>query len=167
MNLTDYLHPEYVELGIVAQTKDELLERMITIAARNPKVQDIEEVRKAIIGREQIMSTGIGNGCAIPHGKTNAVDDFIIAFGVTAEPVEYMALDNNPVRLVLLIARRESDTKIHLRLLSHASRIFDSEAARNALLAAKTRKEIIDIFRTEEEKLDKPYLKRAAATSAQ
>jgi mannitol/fructose-specific phosphotransferase system IIA component (Ntr-type) len=155
MKLIDYLRPEYIEIGIIARSKEELLDQMIDIAARNPNVHDKEEVRAAILEREEIMSTGIGHGCAVPHGKSDGVDDIVLAFGVTAEPVEYMSLDNNPVRLVLLMARRESDTKLRLVLLSRASKILNSSNARDAFLQAKTRKEIMEIFRIEEEKIDK------------
>jgi mannitol/fructose-specific phosphotransferase system IIA component (Ntr-type) len=154
MKLTDYLLPECIELGVIAGSKEELLDRMIQLAARSPKVHDKKEVRNAILEREQIMSTGIGHGCAVPHGKSDGVDDIVLAFGVTAEPVEYMSLDNNPVRLVLLMVRRESDTKLRLVLLSRASKILNSTAAREAFLRAKTRKEILEIFRSEEEKID-------------
>lgn len=154
MKLIDYLRPECIELGVIARSKEELLDRMVQVAARSPKVQDKQKVKKAIIEREEIMSTGIGHGCAVPHGKSDGVDDIVLAFGVTAEPIEYMSLDNNPVRLVLLMVRRESDTRLHLILLSHASKILNSMAAREAFLRAKTRKEIIEIFRMEEEKID-------------
>ncbi len=156
MILTDYLRPEYIEIGITARSKEELLDRMIEIAARNPKVHNKAEVRNAILEREEIMSTGIGHGCAVPHGKSNGVDDIVLAFGVTAEPVEYQSLDNNPVRLVMLMVRRESDTKLRLILLSRASKILNSASARDAFLQAKSRKEIMEIFHLEEEKIDKP-----------
>jgi mannitol/fructose-specific phosphotransferase system IIA component (Ntr-type) len=155
MKLTDYLRPEYIEIGIHAGSKQELLDHMIEIAARSPNVHDKEEVRNAILEREEIMSTGIGHECAIPHGKSSGVNDIVLAFGVTAEPVEYMSLDNNPVRLILLMVRRESDTKLRLILLSRASKILNSSEVRNALLQAKTRKEVMEIFRTEEEKIDR------------
>jgi mannitol/fructose-specific phosphotransferase system IIA component (Ntr-type) len=155
MKLTDYLRPEYIEIGIIARSKGELIDRMIEIAARNPKLHNKDEVRNAILEREEIMSTGIGHECAIPHGKSSGVDDIVLAFGVTAEPVEYQSLDNNPVRLVLLMVRRESDTKLRLILLSRASKVMNSASARDAFLHAKSRKEIIDIFRNEEEKIDK------------
>jgi PTS system fructose-specific IIC component len=154
MKLSDYLRPEYIEIGIHARSKYELIDRMIEIAARNPNVNNIGEVRNAILEREEIMSTGIGQGCAVPHAKSDGVDDIVLAFGVTAEPIEYMSLDNNPVRLVLLMVRRESDAKLRLILLSRASKIFNSASAREAFLHAKTRKEILEIFRIEEEKND-------------
>jgi PTS system fructose-specific IIA component len=154
MRLTDYLQPEYIEIGIHAHSKEELLNRMIEIAARNPNVHDKEKVRDAIFEREGIMSTGIGHGCAVPHGKSDGVDDIVLAFGVTAQPVEYESLDNNPVRFVLLMVRRESDTKLRLVLLSRASKVLNTATARDAFLQAKTPQEIMEIFRIAEDKID-------------
>ncbi len=149
MKLTDYLRPEYIETGIAEQTKEALIDRMIRIAARNPKMQNIEEVRTAILEREKILSTGVGNSWAVPHAKTNAVDSLILAFGVTAEPVDFHSLDGNPVRLILLMVRRECETRLGLSLLSRASKILNSETVRNALLQAKNRKEVYDILSAE------------------
>jgi mannitol/fructose-specific phosphotransferase system IIA component (Ntr-type) len=154
MRLVDYLQIECIETGVIAQSKEELIDRMIEIASRNPKLQDKAAVRKAVFDREHIMSTGIGHACAVPHGKCDAVDDIIIALGITAEPVDYQSLDGNPVQIVLLMVRRESDNKLRLVLLSHASKVLNAASTREALLHAKTRREIFDIIQREEEKLE-------------
>jgi mannitol/fructose-specific phosphotransferase system IIA component (Ntr-type) len=151
MKLTDYLDLQYIEIGIDERSKEALIDRMIEAVARNPKVQNVEGIRSAIFEREQILSTGIGDGLAVPHAKTNAVDSIVMAFGVTREPVDYHSLDGNPVRLVLLLLRRENETRLGLSLLSRASKILRSEKVRDALLEAKTREEL-SIFLAEEEK---------------
>ncbi len=153
MKLITYLRPEYIEIGITARSKDELIERMVEIASKNPNVLDKEKVRTAIVERERIMSTGVGKGFAIPHGKTDAVSDIVLAFGITAEPVDYASMDNEPVRLVLLLVSRDSDVGMRLKLLSRASKVMNSDAARKALLEAKTPEEVLAIFNTEEERI--------------
>lgn len=153
MKLITYLRPEYIEIGITARSKDELIERMVEIASKNPNVLDKEKVRTAIVERERIMSTGVGKGFAIPHGKTDAVSDIVLAFGITAEPVDYASMDNEPVRLVLLLVSRDSDVGLRLKLLSRASKVMNSDAARKALLEAKTPEEVLAIFNTEEERI--------------
>src|SRR3981081_3996108 len=100
MKLINYLKPEYIAVGLTADTKEELLTKMVDLASKNPHVLDKEKVRTAILERERIMSTGVGKGFAIPHGKTDAVNDIVLAFATTAEPVDYSAMDNEPVRLV-------------------------------------------------------------------
>jgi len=94
MRLSDYLKPEYVQINLQADSKEHLLDAMIALAAKNPAVTDIEKVKQAIFDREKIMSTGVGKGFAIPHGKTDAVEDIVIAFAVTASPVEYESMDH-------------------------------------------------------------------------
>jgi fructose PTS system EIIA component len=153
MRLTDYLKPEYIQVGLPAMTKDELLDQMIALAAKNPGVHDIEKVRQAILEREKIMSTGVGKGFAIPHGKTDTVDDIVIAFAVTAGPVQYDSMDNEPVRLVLLLVSRENLVGQRLKLLSRASKVMNNEAARNALLNAKSSEEVLAIFHSEEDRM--------------
>ncbi len=153
MKLCDYLKPEYIALGLAADSKEDLLEAMIALGAKNPGVKDSKKVHEAVMEREKIMSTGVGKGFAIPHGKTDAVEDIVLAFAVTADPVDYASMDNEPVRLVLLLVSRDSLVGQRLKLLSRASKVMNNEAARNALLRAKSVEEVLEIFRSEEEKM--------------
>ena len=153
MKLINYLKSEYIAVGMTADTKEELLTKMVDLASKNPHVLDKEKVRTAILDRERIMSTGVGKGFALPHGKTDAVNDIVLAFATTAEPVDYASMDNEPVRLVLLLVSRDSDVGSRLKLLSRASKVMNSDAARKSLIEAKTSDEILSIFRAEEERI--------------
>jgi mannitol/fructose-specific phosphotransferase system IIA component (Ntr-type) len=153
MKLINYLKPEYIAIGLTSESKDDLLDAMVGLAARNPLVLDKEKVSQAIHERERIMSTGVGKGFAIPHGKTDAVGDIVIAFATMAEPIDYDAMDNEPVRLVLLLISRDSDVGTRLKLLSRASKVMNSDAARERLANAKTSQEVMDIFAAEEERI--------------
>ncbi len=99
------------------------------------------------------MSTGVGKNFAIPHGKTDAVDDIVLAFATTAEPVNYGSMDNEPVRIVLLLVSKESLVSQRLSLLSRASKVMNSDHARTALINAKTPEEVISIFNQEEARI--------------
>lgn len=153
MKLINYLKPEYIAIGLTSESKDDLLDAMVDLAARNPLVQDKEKVSQAIQERERIMSTGVGKGFAIPHGKTDAVGDIVIAFATMADPIDYDAMDNEPVRLVLLLISRDSDVGTRLKLLSRASKVMNSDAARERLAQAKSAEEVMDIFAAEEERI--------------
>jgi mannitol/fructose-specific phosphotransferase system IIA component (Ntr-type) len=153
MKLINYLKPEYITVGMTAASKEELLTKMVDLAAKNPHVLDKEKVRTAILDRERIMSTGVGKGFAIPHGKTDAVNDIVLAFATTADPVDYAAMDNEPVSLVLLLVSRDSDVGSRLRLLSRASKVMNSDSARKSLIDAKTANEILSILTAEEERI--------------
>jgi mannitol/fructose-specific phosphotransferase system IIA component (Ntr-type) len=153
MKLVNYLRPEYIAIGLKAGSKDDLLNAMVDLAAKNPLVKDKEKVSAAIHERERIMSTGVGKGFAIPHGKTDAVGDIVLAFAVLAEPMDYASMDNEPVQLVLLLVSRDSDVGNRLKLLSRASKVMNSDAARAALAKAKTAQEVMDIFTAEEARI--------------
>jgi mannitol/fructose-specific phosphotransferase system IIA component (Ntr-type) len=153
MKLTDYLKPEYISLAMPADSKEDLLDAMVNLAAKNPHVLDAKKMRSAVLEREKIMSTGVGKNFAIPHGKTDAVDDIILAFGVTARPIDYSSMDNEPVRLVLLLVSKENLVGQRLKLLSRASKVMNNDAARAALMNAKTIEEVLSIFRAEEDKM--------------
>jgi mannitol/fructose-specific phosphotransferase system IIA component (Ntr-type) len=153
MKLTDYLKPEYIEVGLRADSKEDLLDRMVDLAARNPHVLDPKKVRTAILEREKIMSTGVGKNFAIPHGKTDAVDDIVLSFAVTAQPIDYASMDNEPVRLVLLLVSRENLVGQRLKLLSRASKVMNNDTAREALIAARSVEDVLSIFRAEEDRI--------------
>ncbi|HEX9614860.1 MAG TPA: PTS sugar transporter subunit IIA, partial [Bacteroidota bacterium] len=131
-------------------TKDEILNAVIDIASASPKIQDKEKVREAIFEREKIMSTGVGSGFAIPHGKSDAVTDIVGAFAVTAQPIDYKSLDEQPVRIIFLLIGRESMVGPHIKLLSRISRLMNKEDFRAKLLHAQTPAEILEMFRQEE-----------------
>jgi mannitol/fructose-specific phosphotransferase system IIA component (Ntr-type) len=89
MKISDILTNDLVRTGLAGSSKEDIINAMIDLVAASPKVIDREKVRTAIFEREKIMSTGVGNGFAIPHGKTDAVSDIVAAFAVTAHPIDY------------------------------------------------------------------------------
>jgi mannitol/fructose-specific phosphotransferase system IIA component (Ntr-type) len=96
------------------------------------------------------MSTGVGNGFAIPHGKTDAVTDIIAAFATTEKPIDYQSLDEKPVRLVFLLVGKDNMVGPHIKLLSRISRLMSKEDFRKRLLQVKTSREIMEMFKQEE-----------------
>lgn len=150
MKISDILDESLVKTQLPGNSKDEIISHMIDIVSTSKKVLNREKVQEAIFEREKIMSTGVGNGFAIPHGKTDAVSDIVAAFGVTAEPIDYQSLDEQPVRLVFLLVGKDSMVGPHIKLLSRISRLMNKEEFRKKLLAAVSPKEVLAIFRAEE-----------------
>jgi fructose-specific phosphotransferase system IIA component len=150
MKISDILTEDLARAGLEGRSKDEIIDAMVDLVARSPKVVDKEKVRAAIFEREKIMSTGVGNGFAIPHGKTDAVNDIVAAFAVTLEPIDYDSLDEKPVRLVFLLVGMNNMVGPHIKLLSRISRLMNKEEFRNRLMAAKTPAEILELFKQEE-----------------
>ena len=150
MKLSDILDEKVVVTNLPGNTKEEIIDALINLVSQSSKVLDKEKVRTAIFEREKIMSTGVGNGFAIPHGKTDAVSDIVAAFGVTAQPIPYQSLDEKPVRLVFLLIGKDNLVGPHIKLLSRISRLMNKEDFRNKLLDTKTPQEIIAAFKQEE-----------------
>lgn len=150
MKIGEILTEDMVVTGLEGGTKEEIIDAMIELVSKSPKVVDKEKVREAIFERERIMSTGVGNGFAIPHGKTDAVSDIVAAFAVTAEPIDYQSLDEKPVRLVFLLVGKDNMVGPHIKLLSRISRLMNKEEFRKRLTELKTPREILETFKKEE-----------------
>lgn len=150
MRISDILTEDLVVTGLEGSSKDEIIDAMIDLVSHSPKVIDKEKVRKAIFEREKIMSTGVGNGFAIPHGKTDAVTDIVAAFAVTSEPIDYQSLDEKPVRLIFLLVGKDNLVGPHIKLLSRISRLMNKEDFRRRLLEQSASKDILEMFRQEE-----------------
>ena len=150
MKISEILEEKLVATNLPGTTKEDVINGLVDLVARSPKVLDKEKVRTAIFDREKIMSTGVGNGFAIPHGKTDAVSDIVAAFGVTALPIPYQSLDDKPVRLVFLLVGRENLVGPHIKLLSRISRLMNKEDFRTKLLEASSPQDVISVFKQEE-----------------
>jgi fructose-specific phosphotransferase system IIA component len=151
MKISDILTEEVIATHLPGNTKEEVLDNIIELAAHSPNMKNKEKVRAAILERERIMSTGVGRGVAVPHGKCDGVSDTVTAFAVTDKPVDFKSLDGQPVQLMFLLVGRENSVGAHLKLLSRISRLMSSDGFRNKLIAANTPAEVIELFRKEEE----------------
>ena len=150
MQIASLLEETFIAVNMSAGTKEEVLNKVVDMLGASPNVLDIEKVRRAIIEREKIMSTGVGHGFAIPHAKVDALSDIVAAFATLDHPVDFQALDGQPVRIVFMLVGRETHVGTHLKLLSRVSRLMNSETFREQLLQAKTPAEVLQLFQEEE-----------------
>ena len=151
MKVLDLLGKNFIIADLKGQNKEEVINELIDLFKDDPRIIDLEKVRDAVLEREKIMSTGVGKGFAIPHGKTNAVNDILAAFGKTNRPIEYDSLDGHPVYLVFLLVGKDNLVSKHIKLLSRISRMMNKDEFREKLIKAKTSEEIFEIYRKEEE----------------
>jgi len=150
MKITDILNEKVIVTKLPGTTKGDILNAMIELAATSDRVIDKEKMRSAILEREKIMSTGVGSGFAIPHGKTDAVQDIVAAFAITEQPIDYQSLDDQPVRIVFLLVGKDNSVGPHIKLLSRISRLMNKEEFRKKLIDAESPSEILQIFKQEE-----------------
>lgn len=150
MKVSELLEERFILTDFKSDDKKDIINELIDLHKEDNNVNDLEKVRTAIHDREKEMSTGIGKGFAIPHGKTNAVNDVIVSFGKTTSDIDYEALDGNPVHLVFLLVGKVDLVSTYIKLLSRISRVMNKDDFRDKLLNAKTKDEIINIFKEEE-----------------
>lgn len=152
MHIADVLDIKSIELGLEFKSKNELLEHLINLAQKSGKVINREEVSTEVFKREAIMSTGIGNGIALPHAKTNAIKDSVGSLVVLKSSLDFESLDGEPVNIAFLLIGNENNVGIHLRLLSKISRMLSDAAFQNNLQNCATPNEAISLFRSIDEK---------------
>ncbi|MEX0929099.1 MAG: PTS sugar transporter subunit IIA [Balneolales bacterium] len=150
MKIHELLDDENILPQLRVASKQEAIQKLIdtlTLDVGNAK----ETCIKAVLERESIMSTGVGKGLAIPHGKAKGLDKTYAAFAKLDPPIEYDAIDGDPVQLIFLLVGPESQNSLHIKMLSRISRLLNSASFRERLIRCKSRKEMLDAFRLEEE----------------
>lgn len=146
MRIRDLLAAESIALQGHAKDKTDVLNQMVNLMDKSGKIRDVETYRKGVFAREEEGTTGIGEGIAIPHCKSDAVAKPGLAAMVVPEGVEYDALDGEPVRLLFLIAAPDTGDNVHLEVLSRLSVLLMDEAFTRQLIEAKSTEEFLDVI---------------------
>ncbi len=147
MNVAEVLKKEQIVLDLAAADKTEALTKLTDLLWNNGKLADKDAFLTDVLNREKISTTGIGNGIAIPHGKSASVRETTVAIGRLSQKVEWESVDDEPVELVVLLAVNDQDkTGVHVKLLSGMARKLASAETCKRLLDAKTAEELIQIF---------------------
>ncbi len=134
--LATLLQAGYVAVGLPAETKAGVLDALAGRLAERPEVTDAARLRADLAARESRMSTGVGEGVALPHARTPAVSGTVAALATLAAPVGWGSLDGAPVDLVLMLAGPEGDRAAHVHLLAHVSRVISTPGVRGRLAEA-------------------------------
>ena len=150
MLLTELLTAERVRVPLSSRSKDEVLRELVELATRGLRPEDVDAALAAVREREQLLSTGIGAGVAIPHGKTTVMDQLVMAAGVAQEGIEFDALDGQPVQLFFLVLGPESAAGAHVKVLSRLSRLLRREQLRQDLRRVRSEQDFLRIVRSSE-----------------
>ncbi len=146
MNLKKVLSPDAVWVDLKADSKQGIIEEMIARLVAAGKLSDREAVLKAVVEREAKMSTGMQNGVAIPHGKTDAVESLVAAIGINKSGVPFDSMDGSPCTIFIMTISPTQRTGPHIQFLAEVSRLISQPAERDRLLAAKTHGDIYEIL---------------------
>ena len=146
MNVKKPLTVETISLDLKGATKEDILAEMVELLTASGHIRDREAVLKAILEREKRMSTGMQNGIAIPHGKTDSVDCLVAALGIKRGGVDFGALDGQPSTIFVMTVSPDSRTGPHIQFLAEISRPLNDAAVRARLLAAASREEVLHLL---------------------
>ena len=136
MELLSVLSPELMTVDLKGETKNEILNELLDLLMKTGKVADREKAMSCLLDREAKMSTGIENGVAIPHAKTDAVSEMVACVGIKPEGVDYSSLDGKPSNIFIMTLSPTSGSGPHVRFLAAVSHLLQDAGARENLVNA-------------------------------
>lgn len=145
MRIVDLLNKDSIMLNAVPKSKSEAIDMLVDLQVKSGKISDREAYKKGIIAREEMSSTAVGEGIAIPHAKSTAVNELSLAAMTVPDGVDYEAMDDEPSNLLFMIAA-PNDGDVHLEVLSRLMTILMDEDFREKLLAAKDKDEFLKVI---------------------
>jgi len=151
MKLMDFLIPEAIEANLNSTNKTDAIKELVALLKNTKAISDEASIAKVVLEREELGSTGIGEGIAVPHGKSDLADKVIAAFGRSERGIDFESeTDDLPVRLIFLLIAPAGSSGPHLLALARISRLLRSKEFRDKLIKAKNKAEILGIFKSEE-----------------
>jgi PTS system fructose-specific IIA component len=141
------INEDLIIMNLPATTKEEAIQMLAEKAAAAGRVNDVAAYKAAVMHRESEYSTGMGFGVAIPHGKTNAVNEPLLMFA-TVKSMDWQSLDGEPIDMIFLIGVPADDAStVHLQILATLSRRLMKEPFRTSLRAAKTAADVMAVLK--------------------
>jgi len=146
VKITELLRKEYILEQLKAKNKEEVLAELAGVFARGATKFDFGAMLRALLEREKLGSTGIGDGIAIPHGKVAGLNEILVAFGRSRAGIAFEALDGKPVHLFFLLMAPENSAGQHLKVLAKISRMLKDGAFRKKLLEARMHDDLVRVI---------------------
>lgn len=143
MKITDLLKLESIAMNPAVSSKDEALNKLVDLMEKRGNLNNKEEYKAAVLKRESLSTTGIGEGIAIPHAKTEAVREPGLAAMVIKDGIDFDSLDGEPASLFFLIAAPEGEANLHLDVLARLSMMLMNPDFKEKLLNAASKEEFL------------------------
>jgi fructose-specific phosphotransferase system IIA component len=153
MRLVELIDERSMTLDLTADDREKVIETLVLSLHKAGRISELEPVLDSVIERERALSTGVGQGVAVPHATVDGLDGAVVAFGRHSTGVEFGALDELPVDLIFLLLAPSEEISLHLKLLSRVSRLCNKPEFREALRAADDPAQILNIIREHETEL--------------
>jgi len=152
MKIMDFLNIKAIKLQMESSEKEDALKELVDVLVETQALDDKKSIVKSLIERENLGSTGIGQGIAIPHGKTDLVKELVAVLGISQKGVNFEALDGEPVYIFFLLVAPKDTAGPHLKALAQISRLLRDTYFCELLKRCKTSDEVYELIQREEEK---------------
>jgi len=150
MNLLDIITMNCIRAPLAATDKKTVIHELVDVLVAAGKVNEPDALKDAVWTREMTRTTGIGHGLAIPHGKCAGMPGLAMAIGKPAKPMDFEAIDGQPVKLIVLLASPPDRTSDHIQALARISRLMTMNEFRERIYAATTAEAIYDLLKSQE-----------------
>lgn len=150
MNILDILSPKAIKVPLASGDKKGAIDELVDLIANVGLITQPDTLKRVVWEREQQRTTGIGEGLAIPHGKSNSSKNLVIAIGRPAQPLDFGAIDNKPVKLIVLLTSPPDKTSDHIQALGKISRLMADPKFRMAAYQAQSADELYKLFESAE-----------------
>jgi PTS system nitrogen regulatory IIA component len=150
MQISEILSPSAVIAPLKSDNKEDIIRELITALPMDRTNISDDNVFNAVMERETITSTGIGDGIAIPHAKFDINEELVMSVGIADRDIDFSALDNKPVRIFFMLLSRKDVAGLHIRMLAKIARFLRHEKFKKELLLCKQPEDVLDIFKKEE-----------------
>jgi fructose-specific phosphotransferase system IIA component len=146
MTLSDVLHKDLIKVPLESSTKSAIIEELVTHLAITRNLSNKDEILAAVLEREELGSTGLADGIAIPHAKTKAVDQVYLVVGISKTPVDFDAQDGEESNYFFLVLAPEHEASAHIEILSSIARTTASASFKRLLRLAKDSEDLYSLF---------------------
>ena len=146
MNPKRVLSKDTIIMKLKSDSKDGVIEELIDVLADSGRIKDRKAALKAVVDREKKMSTGLQNGIAIPHGKTDTIESLVASIGISTAGIPFDSLDGLPAQIILLTVSPASRTGPHIQFLADISRVLHNEDTRKRVLNATHEEEVLELL---------------------
>jgi fructose-specific phosphotransferase system IIA component len=150
MRLTDVLNENLVNISLEGANRDDCIRELIDKLAKTDTIKNADSIFDAVLERERIMTTGVGNGIAIPHCKHTDSPEFAVCLGIQPKGVDFQSIDKKSVNIIFLLVGPENNPGLHIKLLSRISRLMSNEELRQQLLECKSDQDAFHLIQDEE-----------------
>ncbi len=148
MPLIDLIDEDVIKTPLESRLKYDVIMELLGVLQKAGKIDDLDRAASAVFAREDLGSTGLEGGVAVPHAKTDTVKTLTIAIGIAPEGIDFDALDGNPSKLFFLMLAPPDQTGPHIEALSEIAKITQSRSFVETLQQADSPSEVLDLFRS-------------------